>query len=86
MPSDRRHPERTARIGGDPAVAPPDELSFRIELWDAAKSRVEAVLAELSHGSIAYAAYHAAVRDYPERYLTLRQHGRILSSCNAPAR
>jgi hypothetical protein len=63
-----------------------EDLTFRVELWDAEKAAVELVLAEALQGSIAYAAFNAAIREYPERYLTLRQDGRIISSCNPPAR
>lgn len=59
-------------------------LSFRVELWDVAKTGIERVLAEVSHASIAYAAYNAAIQEHPDRYVVLRRRGRILSSCNAP--
>jgi hypothetical protein len=78
---------REAGAGPDDAdAARYEDLIFRLELWNGTKTAVERVLAEASHGSIAFAAYHAAIREYPNRYVTLRQHGRVLSSCNPPAR
>jgi hypothetical protein len=71
------------KLPGEAASQTPD-LAFRIELWDAAKATIEQVLAVASYGSIAFAAYNAAIRDYPDRYVTLRRCGRLLSSCNAP--
>src|SRR4051794_8255230 len=56
-------PQQTATAGGDPAGTPRQELTFRIEFWDAAKSRIELVLAEVARGSIAYAVYNAAMRE-----------------------
>jgi hypothetical protein len=55
------------------------ELDYKVELWDASESHVEQVLAVTAHGSIGYAAYYAAMREYPDRTVTLRHKGGILS-------
>jgi hypothetical protein len=77
--------------GGDQGerafVRIPSEISlpFKIELWDADKASVERVLAITADGSIGYGAYYAAAREFPDRYITLRDHdGRIISRWNPP--
>ncbi len=67
-----------------PVPTEPEELPYKIELWDMAKLSVEQVLAVTANGSIGYAAYYAATREFPERYITLRHRGKMLSSWNGP--
>jgi hypothetical protein len=76
---------------GDSQPARPDrvpahheDLPYKVELWDPARQSVEQVLAVTAHGSIGYAAYYAATREYPDRYVTLRHKNRIVSRWNAP--
>ncbi len=64
-------PERSA--------APRDDLPFRVELWNEDRTSVEQVLAVTANSSIGYAAYHAATREYPDRYVVLRHRNRVLS-------
>jgi hypothetical protein len=74
--------EDGARQGRRPSQAAPaalDELPFTIELWDNARQNVEMVLAIAAHGTIAYAAFYSAARQYPHRYITLRHNDKILS-------
>ena len=59
-------------------------LPYKVELWDETKSYVEQVLAVTAHGSIGYAAYYAATREYPNRYVTLRHKGGVVSRWNGP--
>jgi hypothetical protein len=61
-----------------------EDLPYRVELWDTAKLSVEQVLAITANGSIGYAAYFGATREFPSRYITLRHKSRILSSWNGP--
>ena len=68
-----------------PSAAPRDDLPYRVELWDEGRASVEQVLAVASNGAIGYAAYYAATRDHPHRYITLRHHNRIVSRWNGPA-
>ena len=75
---------RVSRL--DEPRAPTEDLPYKVELWDEAKASVEQVLAVTSHGSIGYAAYYAAVREYPGRYVTLRHRSSIVSRSNPPER
>lgn len=61
-----------------------EDLPYKVELWDDAKSSVEQVLAVTANGSIGYAAYYAATREFPNRYVTLRHKNRIVSRWNGP--
>ena len=61
-----------------------EDLPYRIELWDESKSQVEQVLAVTVNASIGYAAYYAATREHPTRYITLRHKGGIVSRWNGP--
>jgi hypothetical protein len=81
--------------GNDPEDGPPQhkpfnrltgpqgDLPYKVELWDEAQKSVEQVLAVTAHSSIGYAAYYAATREYPDRYITLRHRDRIVSRSNA---
>jgi hypothetical protein len=83
--------------GGDPEdESPPaarlgrmtggrEDLPYKVELWDEAKKNVEQVLAVTANGSIGYAAYYAATREHPDRYITLRHRSRIITRWNGPA-
>jgi hypothetical protein len=61
-----------------------EDLPYKIELWDLAKNSVEQVLAVTANGSIGYAAFYGATREFPHRYITLRHKNRILSRWNGP--
>jgi hypothetical protein len=56
-----------------------EELPYKVELWDEAKTAVEQILAVTANGSIGYAAYYAALREYPDRYVTLRHNNRTIA-------
>ena len=73
---------RSRPFGGSPAQR--DDLPYKVELWDSTKSSVEQVLAVTASGSIGYAAFYAATREYPGRYVTLRHKERIVSRWNGP--
>jgi hypothetical protein len=64
--------------------APREDLPYRVELWDEAKVSVEQVLAVTANASIGYAAYYAATREHPMRYITLRHKGGVISRWNGP--
>ncbi len=71
-----------ARPGRWPSRASPaarEELPFAVELWDDARQKVETLLAVAAHGTIAYAAFYSAAREYPHRYITLRHNNQILT-------
>jgi hypothetical protein len=56
------------------------EFSFRLELWDVSRQTVELVLAVAVSSVVAFAAFNAALSEYPNRYITLRHKNRILTS------
>jgi hypothetical protein len=68
----------------DQATAGREDLPYKVELWDISRSSVEQILAVTAHGSIGYAAYYAAAREYPDRYVTLRHKNNIISRSNPP--
>jgi hypothetical protein len=68
----------------DRATAAREDLPYRVELWDAAKRTVEQVLAVTSSGSIGYAAYYAATREHPQRFITLRHKSNTIARWNGP--
>ncbi|HZQ00886.1 MAG TPA: hypothetical protein VFB13_15200 [Reyranella sp.] len=70
--------------GVDRQKAEPDDLPYHVELWDPQRRSIEQVLAVSSNGSIGYAAYYAATREYPGRYITLRHKNSIISRWNGP--
>jgi hypothetical protein len=83
-PSDQEEDD-SADNGRRASTSPRDEdLPYRVELWDASKTAVEQVLAVTRNGSIGYAAYYEATRQYPDRFVVLRHKGRILSRWNGP--
>jgi hypothetical protein len=61
-----------------------EDLPYKIELWNAAKTAVEQVLAVTASGSIGYAAFYGATREFPDRYITLRHKTSIISRWNGP--
>jgi hypothetical protein len=62
--------------------APRDDLPYTVELWDEEKKNVKQVLAVTTHGSIGFAAYYAAIREYPDRHITLRHRNRMIARSN----
>lgn len=79
----------TAGDGGDesgsaewsptPRPTERDDLPYKVELWDDAYEAVEQVLAVTADGSIGYGAYYAAIRQFPNRNITLRHKNRVIS-------
>ena len=68
----------------DRPTASREDLPYKVELWDESRTSVELVLAVTANGSIGYAAYYAAAREYPDRYVTLRHKNNIVSRSNPP--
>ena len=68
----------------DPPAAAREDLPYRVELWDPSKRPVDQVLAVTASGSIGYAAFYGATREYPDRYITLRHKNSIISRWNGP--
>jgi hypothetical protein len=80
---DPRDPARRAPQSEWP-TAGHEDLPYKVELWNESRTSVEQVLAVTANSSIGYAAYYAAVREYPERYVTLRHKNNIVSRSNPP--
>jgi hypothetical protein len=76
--------DRARKPVSDRAAGAGEDLPYKVELWDDAKMSVEQVLAMTANGSIGYAAYYAATREYPDRYVTLRHKGGVVSRWNGP--
>lgn len=62
-----------------PRPAARDDLPYKVELWDDNYEAVEQVLAVTADGSIGYGAYYAAIRQFPNRNITLRHKDRVIS-------
>src|SRR5690348_11843740 len=79
-------PDERSRQGGEWRSTPieRDDLPFKVELWNVDKTAVEQVLAVTANGSIGYAAFYGATREFPHRYITLRHKNRIVSRWNGP--
>lgn len=85
LPSDEVPPG--GRAMGPPFGSAPSEhedLPYRVELWNDGKTGVEVVLAVTASASIGFAAYFAATREYPNRYVALRHKGSFISRWNGP--
>ena len=87
----RMAPSDEAEDGGPRKVSPTerslaggDDLPYRVELWDEEKKAVEQILAVTANASIGYAAYYAATREHPQRYVVLRHKRSIVSRWNGP--
>lgn len=62
------------------APAEPDDLAYRIELWDeAGGGTVERVLARAFSAGLARAMFTAARGEYPDRRITLRRGEKIIT-------
>jgi hypothetical protein len=56
-----------------------DALEFRVEIWDAAGSRVEELVALCSNSLVAKGAYEAAVKLKPGANLVLSHRARVIA-------
>jgi hypothetical protein len=79
-------PEDDERDGGTPdnLASSGDDLPYKVEVWDAQSRSVEQTLAITANGSIGYAAYYEATKEFPTRYITLRHKNRIVARWNPP--
>lgn len=62
-----------------------DDLPYKVEIWDEEKTSAEQVIAVTASASIGYAAFYAAAKEFPLRYITLRFKNRIVTRWNGPA-
>ena len=56
-----------------------DDLQYRIDLWHAGQDGVERVLARAATAQLAQAIFKAALGEYPERRITLREGDAVIS-------
>lgn len=81
---DSNDPRAPAPLRQDQIPAHGEDLPYRVELWNPARTSVEQILAVTASGSIGYAAFYAATREMPDRYITLRHKNSIVSQWNGP--
>ena len=72
---------KASPFGGFPHEG--EDLPYKVEIWDESGQTVEQVLAVSANASIGFAAYYAAVREFPSRSITLRHKGGVISRWNA---
>ena len=80
--NDDESPPGAASSGAGPVAR--EDLPYKVELWNGAKTGVERVLAVTASGSIGYAAFYGATREFPDRFVTLRHRNSIISRWNGP--
>jgi hypothetical protein len=74
--------EQPQRQSGAPGKG--EDLPYRVEVWSEDHKSVEQTLAMTANGSIGYAAYYEATREYPDRYVVLRHKNRFVARWNPP--
>lgn len=57
-----------------------DDFPFSIELWNPGKDKIDRVLALAATLSLARAMFKAARNEYPDRYITLRNGEKVITS------
>jgi hypothetical protein len=83
-PTHDREDENGEGTSSAPDLVEREDLPYKVELWDAAKAGVEQVLAVTASAGIGFAAFYGATREFPDRYITLRHKGGIISRWNEP--
>ena len=81
-PTHDREDEESEGTSSAPDPLEREDLPYTVELWDAAKTVVEQVLAVTASASIGFAAFYGATREFPDRYITLRHKSGIVSRWN----
>lgn len=69
--------------GDESALAHPDDLPYKVEVWDETGSFPETIVALAITPALAYAAYYSAVREYAGRDITIRHKGHTISRWHA---
>jgi hypothetical protein len=67
-----------------PAPADREDLPYKVEIWNESGASVEQVVAVTANASIGYAAYYAAIREYPDRHITLRHRNSVVARWSGP--
>lgn len=69
----------SAQRSSGPFAREGDDLPYKVELWNDTHEFVDQVLAVTADASIGYGAYYAAIRQFPDRHITLRHKGKVIS-------
>ncbi|HEX4637594.1 MAG TPA: hypothetical protein VH189_15525 [Rhizomicrobium sp.] len=59
-----------------------EDLAYKVEVWNEDRTAVDQIVAMTANGSIGYAAYYEATKEYPHHYVTLRHKNRIVARWN----
>ncbi len=65
-------------------VAEPEELPYSVEILNPSGAFVDQVLAATTSASIGFAAYYAAVKEFPDRIITLRDKNSVVARWSSP--
>jgi hypothetical protein len=71
--------------GASRSMAEHDGLSYTVEMFDYSGDFVDQVLAATKSAGIGFAAYYAAVKEFPDRTITLRHKNRVVAQWNIRA-
>jgi hypothetical protein len=61
-----------------------EDLPYKVEIWNEPGASVERVIAVTANASIGYATYYAAIREYPDRHITLRHKNSVVARWSGP--
>jgi hypothetical protein len=76
--------ENTERSGDTSrSITEHEGLPYTVEMLDHSGAFVDQVLAATKSASIGFAAYYAAVKEFPDRKITLRQTNSVVARWNA---
>ena len=79
----RNSPNKTANAGPAASDGSGEGLPYRVDLWSGPHGAgVPEGLALSANPGVAYAAFYAAARLFPNRHITLSAGGRIISRFN----
>ena len=86
LPARATKPRRAAGSDKSSSSNPKEseDLPYKVELWNEARTAIEQVLAIAANASIGYSAFYAAARDHFDRYITLRHKNTIVNRWNGP--
>jgi hypothetical protein len=65
------------------ASAEPEDLSYKIEIWDGRRHRAERILARAASAQLANVIFQAACEEHPHAHLVLRHRARIVAERTA---
>jgi hypothetical protein len=80
LPSNRDDDGVFRPLGPSPAGAPREDLVYTVEVRGVHIRPIDTVVAQAATVGTAWAAYYAAMREYPGAVVTIRHHGAILAS------